>query len=196
MAANVGLQCCLSGCQAWLSFSGTPHVPPEDYAIVGPSQSRAHRPCEHPCKLFTMASGLLLHTGSTCLLRRAVKEPARCSSSPAAAAVQPAVCSVPAQPGNLRPCFQGQSLGSSRSSRRQQAQRSSTLTVYAIKDGATLDRPLRVAVVGGGPGGASCAHTLAENGIETFLFERKMDNCKVCPGCMPCTSNYAQCAAS
>ena len=54
------------------------------------------------------------------------------------------------------------------------------MVVLAIKDGATLDRPLRVAVVGGGPGGASCAHTLAQNGIETFLFERKMDNCKVC----------------
>ena len=129
--------------------------------------------------LCTMASGMLLHSGSTCLLRRAVKEPARCSSSPAAAAAQPAVCSVPAQTGNLRPCFQGQSLGSGRSARRQHAQRFSTVTVYAVKDGATLDRPLRVAVVGGGPGGASCANTLAESGIETFLFERKMDNCKV-----------------
>ena len=126
-----------------------------------------------------MASGMILHSGSTCLLRHAIKEPARCSSSPAAAAAQPAVCSVPAQTGNLRPSFQGQSLGSGRSARRQHAQRLSTVTVYAVKDGATLDRPLRVAVVGGGPGGASCANTLAENGIETFLFERKMDNCKV-----------------
>lgn len=57
----------------------------------------------------------------------------------------------------------------------------SSLIVYAIKDGATLDRPLRVAVVGGGPAGACTAETLAKNGIETFLFERKLDNCKVNP---------------
>ena len=55
----------------------------------------------------------------------------------------------------------------------------SNLTVYAIKNGETLDRPLRVAVVGGGPGGASTADTLASSGIETYLFERKLDNCKV-----------------
>ena len=53
--------------------------------------------------------------------------------------------------------------------------------VWAIKDGARLDRPLRVAVVGGGPGGASAADSLAKAGIETYLFERKMDNCKVTP---------------
>ena len=55
----------------------------------------------------------------------------------------------------------------------------SGLVVYAVKDGATLDRPLRVAVVGGGPAGACTAETLAKGGIETYLFERKMDNCKV-----------------
>jgi hypothetical protein len=49
----------------------------------------------------------------------------------------------------------------------------------AIKDGAVLDRPLRVAVIGGGPSGACAADTLAQGGVETFLFERKMDNCKV-----------------
>ena len=48
-----------------------------------------------------------------------------------------------------------------------------------MRDGATLDRPLRVAVIGGGPGGACAADTLAQNGIETFLIERKLDNCKV-----------------
>jgi geranylgeranyl diphosphate/geranylgeranyl-bacteriochlorophyllide a reductase len=51
--------------------------------------------------------------------------------------------------------------------------------VAAIKNGATLDRPLRVAVVGGGPSGACAAETLAKGGIETYLFERKLDNCKV-----------------
>lgn len=49
----------------------------------------------------------------------------------------------------------------------------------AIKDGTTLDRPLRVAVVGGGPSGACAAESLAKGGVETYLIERKMDNCKV-----------------
>lgn len=49
----------------------------------------------------------------------------------------------------------------------------------AVKDGAKLDRKLRVAVIGGGPSGACAAETLAEGGVETFLIERKMDNCKV-----------------
>ena len=51
--------------------------------------------------------------------------------------------------------------------------------VFAVRDGATLDRPLRVAVIGGGPAGACTAETLAEGGIETYLIERKLDNCKV-----------------
>jgi len=59
------------------------------------------------------------------------------------------------------------------------ASKQSSLAVFAIKDGATLDRPLRVAVVGGGPAGSCTAETLAKAGIETYLFERKMDNCKV-----------------
>ena len=50
----------------------------------------------------------------------------------------------------------------------------------AIKTGATIDgRKLRVAVIGGGPSGACAAETLAKNGIEAFLIERKLDNCKV-----------------
>ena len=53
------------------------------------------------------------------------------------------------------------------------------LQVQAVRDGAVLDRPLRVAVIGGGPGGACAADTLAKNGIETYLIERKLDNCKV-----------------
>jgi len=57
--------------------------------------------------------------------------------------------------------------------------------VQAIKDGAPLDRPLRVAVVGGGPSGACAAETLAQGGIETYLIERKMDNCKPCGGAIP-----------
>ncbi|MFN3926466.1 MAG: geranylgeranyl reductase [Pseudanabaenaceae cyanobacterium] len=44
---------------------------------------------------------------------------------------------------------------------------------------------LRVAVVGGGPAGASTAETLAKAGIETYLFERKLDNAKPCGGAIP-----------
>lgn len=58
-------------------------------------------------------------------------------------------------------------------------------THAGIRDGQKLDRKLRVAVVGGGPSGACTAETLAEGGIETFFFERKMDNCKPCGGAIP-----------
>lgn len=46
-------------------------------------------------------------------------------------------------------------------------------------------RNLRVAVIGGGPAGGAAAETLAKGGIETFLIERKMDNCKPCGGAIP-----------
>lgn len=49
--------------------------------------------------------------------------------------------------------------------------RTLTQVVYAVKDGAALDRPLRVAVIGGGPSGACAAETLAKGGIETYLIE-------------------------
>ena len=52
--------------------------------------------------------------------------------------------------------------------------------------GKPLDgRKLRVAVIGGGPAGACAAETLAKGGCETFLIERKMDNCKPCGGAIP-----------
>ena len=44
---------------------------------------------------------------------------------------------------------------------------------------------LRVAVVGSGPAGASAAETLVKAGIETYLFERKLDNAKPCGGAIP-----------
>ncbi len=44
---------------------------------------------------------------------------------------------------------------------------------------------LRVAVVGGGPAGSCAAETLAKAGIETTLFERKLDNAKPCGGAIP-----------
>lgn len=59
--------------------------------------------------------------------------------------------------------------------------------MLAVKDGATLDRPLRVAVIGGGPSGACAAESLAKGGCEAYLIERKMDNCKVRERCSrPC----------
>jgi len=44
---------------------------------------------------------------------------------------------------------------------------------------------IRVAVVGGGPAGSSAAEVLAKAGIETYLFERKLDNMKPCGGAIP-----------
>lgn len=44
---------------------------------------------------------------------------------------------------------------------------------------------LRVAVIGGGPAGSSTAEVLARAGIETYLFERKLDNAKPCGGAIP-----------
>jgi geranylgeranyl diphosphate/geranylgeranyl-bacteriochlorophyllide a reductase len=44
----------------------------------------------------------------------------------------------------------------------------------------------KVAVVGGGPSGACAAEIFAqEKGIETFMFERKLDNAKPCGGAIP-----------
>ncbi|MGB3767674.1 MAG: geranylgeranyl reductase [Phormidesmis sp.] len=44
---------------------------------------------------------------------------------------------------------------------------------------------LRVAVVGAGPAGSSAAEVLVKAGIETYLFERKLDNAKPCGGAIP-----------
>jgi geranylgeranyl reductase len=44
---------------------------------------------------------------------------------------------------------------------------------------------IKVAVVGGGPAGSSAAEILAKAGIETYLFERKLDNAKPCGGAIP-----------
>ena len=64
--------------------------------------------------------------------------------------------------------------------------RGSGVVPHAVfQDGQTLDRPLRVAIVGGGPAGACAAEECAKNGCETFMIERKMDNCKPCGGAIP-----------
>ena len=44
---------------------------------------------------------------------------------------------------------------------------------------------LRVAVVGSGPAGSCAAETLVKAGIESYLFERKLDNAKPCGGAIP-----------
>merc|ERR1712060_429902 len=49
-----------------------------------------------------------------------------------------------------------------------------------------LGRPIRVAVIGGGPSGACAAEIFAKApNIECSLFERKMDNAKPCGGAIP-----------
>ncbi|TQD79945.1 hypothetical protein C1H46_034498 [Malus baccata] len=61
-----------------------------------------------------------------------------------------------------------------------------TLQVKAAKTSPKVTgRNLRVAVIGGGPAGGAAAETLAKGGVETFLIERKMDNCKPCGGAIP-----------
>tara|TARA_Y100001968_G_scaffold332737_1_gene392015 strand:+ start:1274 stop:2611 length:1338 start_codon:yes stop_codon:yes gene_type:complete len=44
---------------------------------------------------------------------------------------------------------------------------------------------LRIAIIGGGPSGSCAAETLAKAGIQTWLFERKLDNAKPCGGAIP-----------
>lgn len=56
----------------------------------------------------------------------------------------------------------------------------------ANSNGSNLDMRYKVAVVGGGPSGACAAEIFAqEKGIDTVMFERKMDNAKPCGGAIP-----------
>ena len=55
----------------------------------------------------------------------------------------------------------------------------------ALGDIGDTPLTLRVAVVGSGPAGSSAAETLAKAGIETYLFERKLNNAKPCGGAIP-----------
>ncbi|KAK3163507.1 hypothetical protein QOZ80_1AG0004580 [Eleusine coracana subsp. coracana] len=50
---------------------------------------------------------------------------------------------------------------------------------------AAPGRPLRVAVVGGGPAGASAAEALASAGAQAFLLERNPSGAKPCGGAIP-----------
>jgi geranylgeranyl reductase len=61
-----------------------------------------------------------------------------------------------------------------------------TVVKASATPGVVPEKKLRVAVIGGGPAGASAAEVFAdEPNIETILFERKMDNCKPCGGAIP-----------
>jgi geranylgeranyl reductase len=51
---------------------------------------------------------------------------------------------------------------------------------------SSLDMKYKVAVVGGGPSGACAAEVFAqEKGIDTVMFERKLNNAKPCGGAIP-----------
>jgi geranylgeranyl reductase len=54
-----------------------------------------------------------------------------------------------------------------------------------VATAAVYEKPLRVAIVGGGPSGSCAAETLAKAGIQTWMFERKLDNAKPCGGAIP-----------
>jgi len=56
----------------------------------------------------------------------------------------------------------------------------------ASSSSSQLCMKYKVAVVGGGPAGACAAEVFAkEKGIDTVLFERKLDNAKPCGGAIP-----------
>lgn len=61
-----------------------------------------------------------------------------------------------------------------------------SVSQVANSNGSNLDMRYKVAVVGGGPSGACAAEIFAqEKGIDTVMFERKMDNAKPCGGAIP-----------
>ena len=59
-------------------------------------------------------------------------------------------------------------------------------SVPAADSASALSMKYKVAVVGGGPAGACAAEIFAqEKGIDTVMFERKLDNAKPCGGAIP-----------
>ena len=59
-------------------------------------------------------------------------------------------------------------------------------TVPVMGEKFDSERRMRVAVVGGGPSGSCAAEVFAkEKNMETYIFERKMDNIKPCGGAIP-----------
>ena len=75
--------------------------------------------------------------------------------------------------------------GAARSAASSRAGKARAVRVRAAGRRFEGDRKLKVAVVGGGPSGACAAETLAKAGIETYMIERKLDNCKPCGGAIP-----------
>ena len=61
-----------------------------------------------------------------------------------------------------------------------------SLGVSVESSSTALSMKYKVAVVGGGPAGACAAEIFAqEKGIDTVMFERKLDNAKPCGGAIP-----------
>ncbi|XP_074572799.1 uncharacterized protein LOC141829261 [Curcuma longa] len=58
-------------------------------------------------------------------------------------------------------------------------------TAAHIVASSSSSRPLRAAVIGGGPAGASASEALALGGVETFLIERSPSGSKPCGGAIP-----------
>jgi len=64
--------------------------------------------------------------------------------------------------------------------------KTSVSTQATASNGSNMDMRYKVAVIGGGPSGACAAEIFAqERGIDTVMFERKMDNAKPCGGAIP-----------
>jgi hypothetical protein len=64
--------------------------------------------------------------------------------------------------------------------------RTTTVAHTTAASSSALCMNYKVAVVGGGPSGACAAEIFAqEKGIDTVLFERKLDNAKPCGGAIP-----------
>jgi len=64
--------------------------------------------------------------------------------------------------------------------------KTSVSTNAVASNGSNMDMRYKVAVIGGGPSGSCAAEIFAqERGIDTVMFERKMDNAKPCGGAIP-----------
>ncbi len=139
-------------------------------SLKGPKSSTSAAATTHEKMLLQQKSALAAAGAKQAKQQKA----AVCRSSPQAT---PSRAILPSNAG----AFAGAALPavSLAPSRAVAARRGLAPAINAIKDGETLNRPLRVAVIGGGPSGACAAETLAKGGVETFLIERKMDNCKV-----------------
>ncbi len=126
----------------------------------------------------TMSASTLRASGACAVQRRNVSAVA---GSPSANVVAAAPAPRPRSSAVAAALAAAPSIASVNAVRRlTSSSRASVAARAAVRDGASLDgRKLRVAVIGGGPSGACAAETLAKGGVEAFLIERKMDNCKV-----------------